>query len=239
MRRRSLLRSLAALGLAPLARFDVYAQTSVSVGDAEIATLIALAEIVLPSAIGADGRKLAVDRFVRWIRSYREGADRGHGYGNSTLSAPSGPSPALRYPAQFAALDAAARAQGAASFAALASDKRQAIIDAALNEPQRATTLPARPTGNNLVADFMGYYFNSGDAYDLAYNAAIGRDKCRSLDGSGEAPPPLGVPRSTGRSPVSAQANERQRASHANGVGRWGPTSERVRGSGGTKSPGQ
>ena len=27
--------------------------------------------------------------------------------------------------------------------------------------------MPARPTGANLVADFMGYYFNSADAFDL------------------------------------------------------------------------
>jgi hypothetical protein len=107
------------------------------------------------------------------------------------LAAASGPSPALRYPAQFTALDAAARTEGASSFAALDLQKRRVIVEAALNAPQRVNALPARPTGTNLVADFLGYYFNSSDANDLAYNAAIGRDACRSLDGSGDAPAPL------------------------------------------------
>jgi hypothetical protein len=52
--------------------------------------------------------------------------------------------------------------------------------------------LPARPTGANLVADFMGLYFNSGDAWDLCYHAEIGRDRCRALDGSDQPPPPFG-----------------------------------------------
>src|SRR5262249_45900185 len=110
---------------------------------------------------------------------------------NSTLAAASGASPALRYPAQFAALDSAARAQGATSFAVIDLQKRRAIVEAALNEPQRLNALPPRPAGANLVADFLGYYFTSSDANDLAYNAAIGRDACRSLDGSGDAPAPL------------------------------------------------
>jgi hypothetical protein len=52
--------------------------------------------------------------------------------------------------------------------------------------------LPAQPTGQSLIADFMGFYFTSPDAWDLAYQAQIGRDKCRTLDGSDNAPEPLG-----------------------------------------------
>jgi hypothetical protein len=191
MRRRTVLRVLAALGLGPAARLKSSAQTP-SADTPDIVMLTALAEVVLPAALGVGGRTQAAERFQRWIRNYREGADRGHGYGNSTLAAPAGPSPAARYPAQVAALDTAARAQGAASFAALSLDKRRAIVEAKLNEPSRVTTLPARPTGTNLVADFMGYYFTSSDAYDVAYNAAIGRERCRSLDGSDQPPAPLG-----------------------------------------------
>jgi hypothetical protein len=108
------------------------------------------------------------------------------------LSQPTGPSPAGRYPAQFAALDQAAQAQGGNTFAALAVEKRRAVVEAALNGPPPITRMPARPTGANLVADFMGYFFNSADAYDLCYEAAIGRDTCRGLDGSERAPGPLG-----------------------------------------------
>ena len=61
-----------------------------------------------------------------------------------------------------------------------------------LNEPARVMAMPARPNGANLVADFMGYFFSSAEASDLAYDAAIGRDSCRGLDGSERAPQPLG-----------------------------------------------
>jgi len=192
MRRRTLLKSIAAVVAArPLTGLDVFAQGP-PLSDANVAALRALGEVVLPASLGQAARDQAVDRFVGWVRNYREGADRGGGYGNAQLSQPTGPSPAARYPAQFAALDQAAQAQGAGTFAALAVDKRRAIVEAALNGPPPVTRMPARPTGANLVADFMGYYFNSPEAYDLCYNAAIGRDTCRGLEGSERAPEPLG-----------------------------------------------
>lgn len=190
MKRRALLQSLAAVVTArPLAGVRLFAQAPIT--EAETATLKAIAEVVLPSALDRAARDRVVTAFVAWVRGYREGADRGHGYGSSTLSQPSGPSPAARYPAQFASLDKTAIAKGAASFAALSLDGRRAIVEAALNEPQPVQRLPARPTGVNVIADVMGFYFTSGDAWDLAYRASIGRDRCRSLDGSDRAPSPL------------------------------------------------
>lgn len=188
MKRRTLLRWLAAvLAAPPLARLRLFAQEPPLTAQ-QVATLGAIADVVLPDAIGRDGRERAVARFVAWVRNYREGADRGHGYGSSNLSAPTGSSPAPRYPAQFAALDQAARDRGAESFARLGIDGRRAVIEAALNMPQPVTNMPARPNGANLVADFMGYYFSSSDAYDLAYNARIGRDTCSTLDDSDREP---------------------------------------------------
>jgi len=188
IRRRTLFQTALALFVArPWARIRALAQAP-ALTDRDIATLHAIAEVVLPAAIGADGRAAAVDRFVRWVRNYREGADRGHGYGASTLSAPTGPSPAARYPAQFVALTQSAAGRGAASFAALPIDARRAIVEDALNLPQPVTRLPARPTGANLIADFMGFYFNSPEAFDLAYQREIGKDACRSLAGSENLP---------------------------------------------------
>jgi hypothetical protein len=187
MRRRTLLKSVAALATAPaLAGVDLFGQSAVT--DAQIATLRAVGEVVLPSALSAGDRDAFVDRFAGWVRNYKEGADRGHGYGDSRLTAPTGASPAVRYPAQFAALDEAARAQGAATLAALPKEKRRLVIEAALSTPQAVNNLPARPTGANLVADFMGLYFNSPDATDLAYQRAIMRDTCRGLPGSEKEP---------------------------------------------------
>ena len=191
MRRRTVLKSFAALAVRPaMSGVSIQAadQQPGQLSAADIATLHAIADVVLPASIGADARDRAINRFVTWIRNYKEGADRGYGYGASTLSAPAGPSPALRYPPQFAALDQAAKDRGAASFAALGIDARRAIIETALNTPQPVTRMPARPTGANLVADFMGYYFNSADALDVCYEAAIRRDACRGLAGSENAP---------------------------------------------------
>jgi hypothetical protein len=191
MKRRTLLKSAAAAFVArPISGLAASPPQDASLTPERIAALEAIAEVALPSAIGADGRRDAVAAFVAWVRNYREGADTGHSYGSSTLSRPTGPSPASRYPDQFAALDAAARTAGGRTFASLPPDARRSIVEAALNAEPRVTRLPARPTGANLVADFMGMYFNSAAAFDLCYEAEIGRDSCRSLDGSDRAPAP-------------------------------------------------
>ena len=194
MNRRRLLQSFAAVVVARPIAAQV-AQPPTTFSAANLDTLRAVADVALPESIGADGRQAAVAAFVAWHRNYREGADRGHGYGSSTLSSPTGPPPSARYPAQFDALDAAARSHGAATFSALPHQARQAVIEAVLDTPQRVARLPARPTGANLVADLMGHYFNSGPAWDLCYRADIGRDRCRSLDGSDQPPAPLGAGR--------------------------------------------
>lgn len=155
----------------------------------EIATLSAIAEVVLPSDLTPADRKRVVDTFVAWFVNYREGADMGHGYGSSTLRQPSGASPVSRYPAQFTALESAAKAAGATTFAALPAASRRDLIEKALNEPQPVNRLPAQPTGANLVADLMGSYFTSADAWDRAFLVQIQRDRCRTLEGSEQRPP--------------------------------------------------
>jgi hypothetical protein len=192
VKRRLLLQSLVAvLVLRPLSWVRLLAQGSVELDAGQRAALVALAEVVLPTSLGAEGRDLVVGRFARWVREYREGADMGHGYGFARLRAASGSAPAHQYPAQFAALDALARARGRTSFAEAPANDRRALAETALNTPQRVTRLPSRPNGTNLVADFMGFYFSSTEAWDLAYRREIGRDRCRTLDGSEDRPAPL------------------------------------------------
>jgi hypothetical protein len=151
--------------------------------------LAPIAEVVLPSELGAEGRRNAVSAFVRWIRNYTEGADTDHGYGNTRIRS-TGPSPARNYPSQLEALDAAARAQGAASFAAAGVDARRAILESALASA-KIERLPGRPGGGHVAADLMGHFFNSSAGSDLCYRAAIGRDTCRGLPGSENRPAPL------------------------------------------------
>jgi gluconate 2-dehydrogenase subunit 3-like protein len=150
------------------------------------AILAAIAEVVLPA--DAD-RKAAVDAFTTWIANYTEGADTDHGYGNTRVRS-TGPSPARNYSVQIAALDAAAKAKGAAGFAAASLDQRRLIVEAAIADA-KIDRLSARPTGAHIATDLMGHYFNSPTAQDLCYRAAIGRDACRGLAGSEKKPTDL------------------------------------------------
>jgi hypothetical protein len=74
------------------------------------------------------------------------------------------------------------------TFAALPAASRREIVEKLLNEPQPVNRLPAQPTGASLIADLMGSYFTSSDAWDRCYRAQILRDYCRTLDNSAEQP---------------------------------------------------
>jgi hypothetical protein len=176
--RRDALKTFGAAGLA-LRSFRQQA-------DDRVAVLLAIAEVVLPAE---SDRKAAVTAFTSWIDNYKEGADTDHGYGNTRIRA-LGPSPARNYAAQIAALDVAARATGAASFAAAPVVDRRAILEQAIADA-KVDRLSARPTGAHIATDLMGHYFNSSAAADLCYRANIARDACRGLAGSDQRPRPL------------------------------------------------
>lgn len=192
MLRRTLLQSVVGLAIARPVRLLLRHFQAAPFTSAERETLAAIAEVVLPSDLRAADRNRVVDAFVAWFVNYREGADMGHGYGASTVRQRSGPSPAGRYPSQFAAIDRAAASRGSARFAALPVAARREIIEQFLSDPQPVNRLPAQPTGANVIADFMGSYFTSADAWDRCYRAEIRRDSCRTLDDSTRAPRPLG-----------------------------------------------
>jgi hypothetical protein len=176
--RRDALKTFGAAGLA-LRSFRQQA-------DDRVAVLLAIAEVVLPAE---SDRKAAVTAFTSWIDNYKEGADTDHGYGNTRIRE-LGPSPARNYAAQIAALDVAARATGAASFAAAPVVDRRAILEQAIADA-KVDRLSARPTGAHIATDLMGHYFNSSAAADLCYRANIARDACRGLAGSDQRPRPL------------------------------------------------
>jgi hypothetical protein len=48
------------------------------------------------------------------------------------------------------------------------------------------------PAGLHVAADLMSLYFASPAAHDRAYEAAIGKDTCRTIENSGRMPTPLG-----------------------------------------------
>lgn len=162
MRRRTLLRILAALG-----PFRAWAQTASFPGD-QGDTLRAIAKKVLPSELGPAGLEVTVGAFERWVRDYRPGAEMDHGYGFTRLRS-KGPSPAPLYLRQLTSLGP------------------DGDIAAALDEA-KVTALPQSPDGKHVVADLMAFYFRSSEANDLCYRAHIGRDECRGLAGSDKEP---------------------------------------------------
>lgn len=190
MTRRLWLRLVGAVAAAlPLSSLRAFAWAQ-SAPALNTSTLGAIAEVVLPSVLTADERAEAVTGFVEWVAGYRAGADAGHGYGNTRLRRTAA-SPASAYPDQLAALEAAAKAEGATSLSALAIDARRRIIEAALTTPTRITQLPSQPNGAHVIADFMGQFFHGQTGYNLAYRAAINREDCRGLEGSDAPPAPL------------------------------------------------
>ena len=181
--RRSALKSLGAAAAAPLLESRSFRLQAEAL---DPALLAAIAEVVLPAEVD---HKAAVTAFAQWIANYKEGADTDHGYGNTRLRT-TGPSPARNYAAHVAALDAAAKAKGAAGFAAASLEQRRAIVVEAITEA-KIERLPSRPAGAHIAADLMGHYFSSAAARDLCYRAAIGRDACRGLPGSDKKPADL------------------------------------------------
>ena len=199
LKRRSFIQALVALFVARTGFARLFARSAPQATaapaqaftPAEISTLSAIAEVVLPTTLSADDRRLAVRAFTSWFTNYKQGADMGHGYGAATLRQPSGPSPIARYQVQFAALDTGARELGAGSFAALALPARRQLVEAALNTATPVTRMPAQPGGASLIADFMGMWFSSQAGWNACYQAEINRETCRTLDGSENAPTPI------------------------------------------------
>ena len=136
--------------------------------------LRALAAAILPSSLGREQTDRVADRFAAWVRAYRPGADLEHGYGFPRIR--SKPDlPVARYLEQLDSLG------GTPSSDAV----RRAPDDA------KVTALPQSPNGAHIAADLLSFYFTSSDANDLCYQARIGRDACRGLDGSDRPPAPL------------------------------------------------
>jgi hypothetical protein len=196
MKRRQALHTLASAAAAlPLLRVpleadlsaEALAQVDELTGD-QAFVLRDVAATVLPSALGRKGQDEAVDNFLRWIREYQAGVPLSHGYGEPRL-VKSGPSPAPRYAAQIAALQAAAKAKGG-RFGALTLADRRALLEEAFNAAE-VRNLPGRPDGKHVVADLMAHYFRSSGANDLCYNARIGRNTYRAIRVTTVRPQPL------------------------------------------------
>lgn len=189
MNRRALVRRLAGLAaLLPLGRARLFAREA-ALSPGETASLRGLARTLLPASLGEARQAAVLAEFQNWIRGYRHGAELDHGYGFTKLRW-SGASPAVRYPAQLAALEAAARERGASGFADLESEAQRELLETALAAAGVAE-LPERPDGRHVAADLAAFFFRSAAGSDLCYRARIAREDCRGLADSQEPPEPL------------------------------------------------
>jgi hypothetical protein len=187
MQRRTLLQWFAGVSASlPFESIRLFAQPR-ELTPAAIAELHEIAPTVLPSTLGAAGVGAIADKFVAWTRGYREGIALTHGYGHPRLQK-SGPSPVAAYVSQLAALAAEARTRGA-RWSALDRDTQRALLDAAFTKAG-VRNLPARPTGQHVVADLMAFYFRSSEANDECYKALINREVCRPIAMTTRKPEP-------------------------------------------------
>lgn len=167
MRRRTLVKyAVAVAGAMPFRPLRVWALVADFPAPRE-RTLRDVAAAVLPASLGRAGTDRVAGEFAAWVRGYRAGVDMEHGYGFPRLRQTAA-SPAPRYLEQLARME------------------RSGIK--VEDELKGVNMLPAAPTGQNVVADLMAFFFHSSEANDLCYRAAIHRDDCRSLPGS-EKPP--------------------------------------------------
>ena len=188
--RRRFLAALAAAAPLPAIVRRAHAAAVIEL-ESDPATLDALAEAVLPSALGRTGSRRAAAAFRAWGAGYRENAELVHGYGTSRLRAP-GPTPLTRWSAQLDDLDKRARAEHQRAFRALTLDDRTSIVRAALQgEGERLDRMPSVASANHVAVALIAHFYESPAAMDLCYGARIGRETCRPLAAQAKKPLPL------------------------------------------------
>jgi hypothetical protein len=178
------------LGLAGLIPLPFIARRfhALAVRDLDPRLLRSLGRVILPSELGLAGVERAVAGFERWIAGYREGAELLHDYGSGEIRK-TGPSPALRWARQLRDLEAAARKLGK-PFTALESSRQEELIRSALGATKPGN-LPAVDRAPHVAVGLLAWFYGTPEAADLCYGVRIGRNGCRPLAESPQAPVPL------------------------------------------------
>jgi hypothetical protein len=174
MRRRTVLQS--ALGAAGLASIPAWAQGTFP--GAHEKSLKELAAVVLPESLGRKATDEIADRFIRWVHGYQPGAEMAPGYGNTRMQRKPA-APAAAYLEQLDQLSLVLTS-------ATRTEKRRAIAESIKAAGVR--DLGNYPSGAHIAADLMTFWFQSPEANDLAYDAAVGKDQCRGIADSAQQP---------------------------------------------------
>ena len=155
--------------------------------------LRALGEVVLPSELGPERSRQVISDFQRWIDGYRQSVELTHGYGTSRLRF-SGPTPATRWAGQLEALDAESRRRHAKPFAAITTERREAIVRQVLSD-DRLDRIPTIGEARHVAVALLAFFYDSPAATDLCYQARIGRQTCRPLAQAAMQPVNIGTRR--------------------------------------------
>lgn len=152
--------------------------------------LDAVGEVMLPSALGADGRAAAVTAFVAWVDGYDPVAEEMHGYGYSDIRyLPPDPAPGWR--AQLEGLDTLARRARRSPFAELDDQGRREVLTMALAGVD-GDRLPAPLGASHVAVALLSHWASSPEAWNLALGVQVSPGDCRPLDGVASKPLPLG-----------------------------------------------
>jgi len=153
------------------------------------ASLAALAEVVLPEALGTDGRARAVHGFQAWLAGYEPAAERTHGYGTGELSyTPAHPGPG--WAAQIQALDLESQQRFGREFARIEAASRRDIITRQLAH-ERGDRLPDPADARHVAVGLLAWWAQTPDATNLCYGAKINPYTCRRLAAQQQKPPAL------------------------------------------------
>lgn len=157
------------------------------------ALLDAVADAVLPTAIGPEGRRESAEAFRRWLEGFEPAAELNHRYGSQAIRyGPEDPGP--RWASQLAALELVARRREERGFADLPTARRRELIRRRVPDPGDASGrgLPGNPArAEHVAVGMLAWFYGRPEGADLAYRARIGRHSCRPLEDSGDPPPPL------------------------------------------------
>jgi hypothetical protein len=153
------------------------------------ASLDALGEAMLPSALGMDGQRAAVAAFVAWCDGYDPVAEEMHGYGYADVRyLPPDPVPAWR--AQLDGLELLAQRLHGASFASIPADQRRVLVSKA-TRGARGDRLPSPLNASHVAIALLSHWAASPDAWNLALGVAVSPTTCRQLEKVKDKPSPL------------------------------------------------
>lgn len=165
--------------------------------------LHSLAEVVLPSELGAAGIRTAVTEYRGWLAEYRAGAELLHPYGSAEIRYAE-EIPLGTWRDQLRELDRVSRARYGQGFSELERDRREQIVRAALSGESR-TVLPTPAAASHVAISLLAFFCASPAATNLCYRARIDPLQCRPLSDAPRRPLPMASPGGA-RSPSPAPA---------------------------------